>query len=165
MISRAGDRLARALLAIAQRVVPAGRREWADAMCAEFHYLPRNAALHWAIGCLVAAIKSRFAPMNTGTFRINRWVMLVEVLGCFSSLALAWYEFTFGASGVITLNGAATDMYLQTTAGTWVMVLVICFSISGLVGPIGIFLGLRYVFLNRALQSRPLGYALIAAPV
>jgi hypothetical protein len=38
-------------------------------------------------------------------------------------------------------------------------------AITGLVAPIGLFLGLRYVLLNRALDRSALGCALIAAPV
>jgi hypothetical protein len=38
-------------------------------------------------------------------------------------------------------------------------------AITGLIAPIGLFLGLRYVLRDRALDNRILGYALVAAPV
>jgi hypothetical protein len=42
---------------------------------------------------------------------------------------------------------------------------MIGFAFTGLVAPIGAFLGLRYVWRGRALDNRPLGYALITLPL
>jgi hypothetical protein len=146
--------------------MPARRREWAKAMHAEAHYLPGGAATRWAFGCLIAAIKARFAPMHTGSFRVSRWIMLVETLGCFGTALLAWFEFTFGPSGVVRLNSEVIEKYfLVTPGGGYILGLMIGFAVTGLVAPIGIFLGLRYVLKGRALENRRLGWALIAAPV
>jgi hypothetical protein len=155
-----------ALLSAARRVLPRERRQWADAMKAELFNLPPHAARRWAFGCFVAAIKQRLSPMHTGTFRINRWIMLVEVLGCFGFVTLAYYEFMFGPSGLVRLNGEMIEKaFLGSPAGKNILVQWFCFAITGLVGPIGLWLGLRYVLLNRALQNRTLGIVLIAGPV
>ena len=152
--------------ALARHLTPPAQREWAEAMRAELSYLPASARLRWARGTLVAAIKSRFLPMQTGTFRINRWIMLVEVLGCFGTALLAWWEFTFGPSGVVRLNAEVIDKYFMSTpGGGYILGLMIGFAVSGLVAPIGLFLGLRYVMLGRGLSNRVLGIVLIAAPL
>ena len=157
--------LVAALLRLARRLMPPHRREWAEAMQAESHYLSGASATRWALGCFIAAIKSRFAPMHTGTFRVSRWIMLVETLGCFGTALLAWIEFAFGPSGVIRLNGEVIHKYfLVTPGGGYVLALMIGFAVTGLIAPIGMFLGLRYVLTGRALANRRLGWALIAAP-
>ena len=154
------------LLALTTRMIPPGQRAWAEAMRSESPYLPSGARLRWAFGCFVAATKLRFAPMQTGTFRINRWVMLVETLACFGMLCLAWWLWTFGPSGVVKLNAEIIEKYFMSTpGGGYVLGLMIGFAVSGLVGPIGLFLGLRYVCFGRALDNRKLGYALVAIPV
>jgi hypothetical protein len=154
------------LFALTTRLVPPGQRGWSEAMRAESSYLPTGARLRWACGCLLAAFKLRFAPMQTGSFRINRWVMLVEALGCFAFLAVAWWEFTFGPSGVVRLNGEIIDkVFMGSPGGGYLLGLMIAFAFTGLVGPIGVWLGIRYAFVGRALDNRGLGYALIALPV
>jgi hypothetical protein len=154
------------LHAVAVRLMPIEHREWAEAMRAEAAHLPRAAALNWAFGCLFVAIKQRFVLMNTGTLRINRWVMLIEVLGCFGPATLAWWEFTFGPSGVARLDGNLVDrVFLNNPGGGWILGLMIGFAFTGLVAPIGAFLGVRYVWRGRALDNRPLGYALITLPL
>ena len=159
------EALVAGMAALAGRLTPRAQREWAAAMRSELSYLPASARLRWAFGTLIAAIKLRFFPMQTGTFRINRWIMLVEVLGCFGPALLAWWEFTFGPSGVVRLNAEVIDKYFMSTpGGGYILGLMIGFSVSGLVAPIGLFLGLRYVMLGRGLNSRALGMTLIAAP-
>lgn len=153
------------LLRASRRLMPAHRRDWVAAMHAESAHLPDGAATRWAFGCLIAAMKARFFPMHTGTFRVSRWIMLVETLGCFGPALLAWIEFAFGASGVVRLDGAVIDRYfLPTPGGSYVLALMIGFSVTGLIAPIGAFLGLRYVLSGRALANHRFGWALIAAP-
>jgi hypothetical protein len=131
------------------------------------HYLPPGAAISWAAGCLAAALKQRFTPMYTGNFRINRWVFLVEMLGCFGPATLAWWEFTFGPSGAAYFGSQAFSAHLQNlpAAFQYALALHAGHAITGLVAPIGLFLGLRYVMRNRALDPGALGYGLIAALV
>ena len=95
--------------------------------------------------------------MHTGSFRVSRWIMLVETLGCFGTALLAWFEFTFGPSGVVRLNSEVIEKYfLVTPGGGYILGLMIGFAVTGLVAPIGIFLGLRYVLKGRALENRRL---------
>jgi hypothetical protein len=158
--------LARWASVLALRIMPAHRRPWAEAMLAESSYLPTGAALRWSLGCLLAACKERFSPMDTGDLRISRWVMFVETLGCFGFLTLGWFEITFGASGVVrhTADIVAT-YYLPYPGGRFIFTMLLLGAIVGMAGPIGVFLGLRYVMAGRALASRALGYALIAGLV
>jgi hypothetical protein len=158
--------VARWAFVLARRIMPPHRRPWAEAMHAESSYLPPGAALRWSLGCLFAACKERFVPLNTGDFRISRWVMLIETLGCFGFLTLGWFEITFGASGVVrhTADIVAT-YYVAYPGGSFIFTMLLLGSIVGIAGPIGLFLGLRYVIAGRALGSRALGYALIAGLV
>ena len=155
------------LLKLACRLMPPERREWAEAMKAELPYLPREAALSWAAGCVVAALKQRFALMNTGSFRVHRWVLLVEILGCFGPATLAWWIITFGHGGVAYWNSDVIGKYIpgMALADQYQVWLHAGRAITGLIAPIGLFLGLRHVIRNRALDNRALGYALVAAPV
>jgi len=155
------------LLKLACRLMPRERGEWAEAMKAEIHYLPRGAVFSWAAGCLVTAIKQRFAPVHTGNFRINRWVFLVETLGCFGPATLAWWEFTFGPSGAAYFSRKTFAMHFESVspAFQYATGLHLGHALTGVVAPMGLFLGLRYVIRNRALDNRALGCALITAPV
>jgi hypothetical protein len=156
--------IARASLRLATWLMPAGRGEWATAMRAESAYLPSHGALRWALGCLFVAFKERFAPMNTGDLRISRWVMSIETVGCFGFLTLGWFEITFGASGLVrhTWENVTRD-YMTSPGGTYIFAMIVLGSIAGLVGPIGLLLGLRFVASGRALANRTFGYALITA--
>jgi hypothetical protein len=154
--------LARALFGAAQGLMPRGRGEWARAMRAEAHHVSEDERLQWALGCFWTAIKLRFDPMNTGDFRVSRWVMFVEVVGGFGPLALAWWEVTFGASGVIRLNGEIVQKYfLSYPGGAYMLVMMFVGSLAGLVGVTGLLLGLRYVATGRALVNRAFGWTLI----
>jgi len=155
------------LIWLATRLMPRERREWADAMNAEMHYLPHDVTFSWAAGCLVAALKQRFAPMHTGNFRINRWVFLLETLGFFGPATLAWWEFAFGPSGAAYFGSKMFAMHFQNLplADQYMLGLHAAHAVTGLIAPMGLFLGLRYVIRDRALDNRLLGYALIAAPV
>jgi hypothetical protein len=157
---------AKLLLALAGRLMPSARREWAEAMSAEMHYLPRDAALSWAAGCLIAALKQRYTHMLKGNLRVSRWVMLFETLGCFGPAALAWWEFTFGLSGWVRLSPALVGrVFLDVPGGGWVFGLWLGFGVAAMVSVIGLGLGLRHVLTGRALRSRGLGYSLIAVLV
>lgn len=161
-----GSRLESILLAAARRCMPAHRRAWAEAMRAESAYLPSHARLRWAFGCLVGAIKARFVPMDTGNLRINRWVLLVEVLGCFGPATLAWWIFTFGPGGLIHVDGAMIEkVFFDVPGGTYFFFVGwVGFGLSGLAAVIGLILGLRYVARGHGLPNRVLGYTLMAVP-
>ena len=101
--------------------------------------------------------------MENGTFRVSRWVMLIETIGLFGPLTLAWYEFTFGPSGLVRLNSDVIDkVFLSQPGGTYTLILWYAVTVSGLIGALGLLLGLRYVWSGHALRSRALGISLIA---
>jgi hypothetical protein len=128
---------ARALLALAGRLMPDGRREWLDAMRAEVDYLHPVAATRWAFGCVHAALRERI-NMKAGDFRISRWVMLVETAGCFGFLTLGWFIVLFGPTGLVRLTPEIVSKhYLSHPGGGFVVAMIALGALVGLVGPIG----------------------------
>jgi hypothetical protein len=154
------------LLRISRKVMPAHRRDWAKAMQAESACLSGTAATRWAVGCLIAAIKARLSVMQFGTLRIPRWVMFVEVIGSFLPLSVGWYAVAFGQPGVLRhpLN-LVEQTYNSVPGGPYIMAMLFSSIVVWLLGPLGLVLGLRYVFTGRGLRSRVLGYALIGVPL
>lgn len=166
MRARHSHKLTDALLGIARRLLPPERRAWGDAMSAEADHIPGDNRLLWAFGCIWAAMKLRFDPMNTGDYRVSRGVMLVEALGAFGPLTLAWFVIVFGPFGVARLSGEIIDKYFRSSpGGDYILVMMFVNSVVGVLGPIGLFLGLRYVLTGRGIESRALGWTLAAAPV
>jgi hypothetical protein len=156
--------LARAMLSLARGLMPPDRREWLDAMRAEMDYLPTGAT-RWSAGCLYAAFQER-SHMDTGSFRISRWVMLVETLGCFGFLTLGWWAVTFGPSGLVRHTpDIVSKYYLGSPGGVFVFSMVVLGSIVGLVGPVGLYLGARYIVTGRGIANRRWTGALIGAPL
>jgi len=154
------------LLGAAHRLMPKSRRDWADAMRSEVDHIPGHERTSFALGCCWTAIKLRLAPMNTGDFRVSRWVMLVETIGGFGPLTLAWYLTIFGASGLARLDGELIRRVFYTSqGGEFLFAMMLLGAVVGLSGPIGLFLGLRYVMTGRALDNRALGWALVVVPV
>jgi hypothetical protein len=138
------------------------RGDWARAMCAEFQCVSTLDRPAWAFGCLVAAIKQRLVPMDTGNLRISRWVMLVETLGCFGYLTLGWYAITFGSFGLLRFDSETIEkVFFGYPGGPYLFWVMVVSTATGLVGPIGLFLGLRYVWQGRALANRILGWSMI----
>jgi hypothetical protein len=155
--------IAGVLLALAARVTPAERREWARAMRAETACLPESERLSWAIGCFLAAIKQRFTPMPTNMPRISRWVMFIESVGAFGPLTVGWWEVTFGGSGFVRLTSGNIHYYTDYPGGTYLLTMLCLATVVALLGPIGLFLGLRYVMLGRGIANRAFGWALVGA--
>lgn len=154
------------LLALARRVMPASRREWMDAMRFEAGHVSKEERLRWAFGCLLTSLQQRFVPMNTGDLRVSRWVMFVEAAGGFGPLSVGWYLATFVAPGFIRWKGAALENFVSSNqGGEYILAMAAVFGIVGLLGPIGLFLGLRYAFTGRALENRFLGWVLVVIPV
>lgn len=140
--------------------------EWARAMHSEFQHVTERDRVSWAFGCAIAAIKQRWAPMTTGDFRVSRLVMLVETLGCFGFLTLAWYVITLGDGGLAQMNGEIIEKsFFSYPGGPYIFWLMVASAVGWLLGPIGLFLGLRYVLQGRALANATLGWTLVAATV
>ena len=154
---------ARWLFAIARRLMPPGQRGWGDAMRAEADYLPAREAIRWAIGCVYTAFQTRL-HMNTGTFRLSRWAMLVETLGCFGPMTLAWYEICFGMPGLLRHDWTTlSTVYGGMNGGAFMVWMIVFGAVVGLVGSIGLTLGLRYVVTGKGLGSAVAGCTLIGA--
>ena len=159
------SRLVALLLLTAGKIMPRARADWLAAMRAEISYLPPRAALSWALGCVFAAVKQRFFPMQTGTLRIPRWVMFVEAIGCFGPLTFGWYAIAFGQPGVLLRSWDVIDnTYAMFPGGPYILVMLISGLVVGLLGPIGLFYGLRYVVTGRGIGNRTLGYSLVVVP-
>jgi len=104
--------------------------------------------------------------MNTGDFRISRWVMGVETLGCFGFMTLGWLVVAFGPSGLARHTPEiVSTYYLGYPGGAFVFFMIALGSVVGLVGPIGLYLGGRYIATGRGLADRRLAGVLIAAPL
>lgn len=148
-------------LRLAEWLLRKQHAEWGRAMRAELSYFSNeHERLRWAFGCLIASIKQRTVPVDTGTFRISRWVMLIETLGCFVPLTIGWLDLNFGPSGVlrhIPENIASGDGFIVS--------MHFAVAAASVLGPIGLFLGLRYVFSGRAINSRAVGITLIGLPL
>lgn len=156
---------ARMVSALARWLLPPGRRGWGDAMRAEVDYLSGRDALRWASGCLYAALQERL-NMNTGDFRISRWAMLVETVGCFAPMSLAWYEISFGMPGLFRQDWAElSKIYAGMAGGTFVIWFTVLGAIVGWVGLAGLALGLRYFVTGKGLRSPIAGCGLIVAPL
>lgn len=152
------------LAKMALRIMPPAHADWANAMFSEGNYVADDGRLRWAFGCLITSLRQRFTLMDTGNFRISRPVMLIEMLGCFGPLTLAWYELAFGPSGAVRLTGEIIDKYfLSYSGGTYVLTMMILGVVVWSLGPVGLFLGLRYVLRGEALTNRAFGYAAIGA--
>jgi hypothetical protein len=158
--------IAAVLMNLARRLMPPGREIWFEAMRAESHYLEGAERLRWAFGCVITAIKQRFAPMDTGNFRVSRWVMLVETLGAFGPLTLTLWEITFGGSGLARMSPAIVDkVFMHWPGGPYIFAMQIVGGVVGLLGPIGLFLGLRYVIAGAGLRNRTLALTLMGVPI
>jgi hypothetical protein len=154
-------------LRLAEWLLREQRAEWMCAMRAELPYLSNeHECLRWAFGCLVAAIKQRFAPMDIGTFRISRWVMLIETLGCFLPLTIGWLDLNFGPSGIIRHTPEIIErFYLPAAGGAFIVSMLFAGAVVSVLGPLGLLLGLRYVLVGRGIRNRAVGVTLIAIPV
>jgi hypothetical protein len=150
--------LASVCLRIAARLLGKQHEVWARAMRAELDYVAETQRSAWAFGCLIAAIHQRFVSMQTGTLRISRSVLLIEMVLCFLPLTLGWLDVVFGGFGVLQLNSSIIETHLSTS----ILGMMLGAAVVGCVGPIGLFLTLRAVTTGDGLRNRNLGLAMIA---
>ncbi len=66
-----------------RRIMPASRREWADAMLHEFDHIPASERLAFAIGCLKSSVLERLHSMFT-----SRDILFLPALAGSALLAL-----------------------------------------------------------------------------
>jgi hypothetical protein len=89
--------------------------------------------------------------------------MLIESVGAFGLLTLGWLEVSFGASGAIHHTPAIIGKYyLPYPGGAFIVTMLMISAVSGLIGPIGLLLGLRYAWLGRAPRNQALMISMIA---
>jgi hypothetical protein len=102
----------------------------------EIHHISSDhAALKWALGCLFASYKDRMRTMIASNPRISRWVLVLEMLFCFTPLTLLCLA-TFANLG--RMEGK-TGMLALTVAAA---------------GPIGLIAAFKVVVLNRPSLSK-----------
>jgi TRAP-type C4-dicarboxylate transport system permease small subunit len=94
------------------------------------HISNNHAALKWALGCVFASYRERLRTMIARNPRISRWVLVLEMLVCFTPLTWLCLA-TFanlsrmeGKTGIVALTVAAA-------------------------GPIGLVVAFKVVVLNR----------------
>lgn len=98
------DRLPLILCNLATRLLPASRRSWADAMIVELsHADDTRAALNFASGCLLAALRERACDADTHITATLWTIAVVTALYAVVQLACA-------AHGVAVLFGAHDGM-------------------------------------------------------
>jgi hypothetical protein len=154
------------LFRLAAKIMPRERAEWLEAMRAELPHMPGHVALSWSAGCVITAIKQRLVPMKVGTLRIPGWVMFVEAIGAFAPLTASWYAVALDQPGVLHYSWRTISThYLPFPGGPYVIAMLYAAVVVGLLGPIGLFFGLRYVVTGRGIASRMLGYSLVILPL
>jgi hypothetical protein len=83
------QRVAARLISHAAQTLPVERADWATAMGNEFQYISGSyAPLIWAVGCVLASYAERIRVMNGNNPRISLWVLVLEMLCCFTPLTL-----------------------------------------------------------------------------
>jgi hypothetical protein len=124
------------LAAHAQKALPRSRADWARAMSHEIDHIPGNyTAFAWALGCVFASYTERIRAMIGSGPRISRWVLVLEMLCCFTPLTLLCLATLAnlgrmeGKTGIVALTVAAA-------------------------GPIGLIVAFKIVVLNRPLLTK-----------
>ena len=128
-------KIAERLAAHAQKALPANRADWARAMGSEVQHISGNrAALAWALGCVLAGYRERLRTM-LGNSSISRWILLLEMLCCFTPLTLLCIAVLANLSRM----PAAAGMVALSVVAT---------------GPVGLLVACKLVVLNRPSLSR-----------
>mgnify|MGYP003112657227 FL=1 len=120
------------IIGLAIKIMPTKRSDWALAMMAESKYLSNDLqALGWALGCLKTATMERIKMMKTGTLRVSKTILSLEVFCCFIPVSLVFTQLIYAVLTVLQGELNAENLYI------WI------FCALTLIGPIGIFLGIR----------------------
>jgi uncharacterized membrane protein YhdT len=120
----------------AAKALPPGRADWSQAMQSEIHHIPHSrTALAWAFGCVLASYTERMRTMISGNPGISRWVLIAEMLCCFTPLTLVCLAVV---ENLGRMQGAAGILALTVTAA----------------GPVGLIVAFKVVVLSRPLLTR-----------
>jgi hypothetical protein len=136
-------------------------------MLSELHHFDSDyEALVWAMSCFSSGIRVRVHAMDIGTFTISRWVLAPEMALCFVPLTMGWLDVVFGGSGIVRFNMDIVQQYfLGVPGGTAALVTILAEAVLGVLGPVGLFLAIRVIALNRAIRNRPLGTTLVVGSI
>jgi hypothetical protein len=97
----------------------------------EVQHIPGNqAAVMWALGCVFASYLERMRTMVGSNLRISRWVLVLEMLCCFTPLTLLCVAVL---ANLGRMQGAAGMLALTVAAA----------------GPIGLVVAFKVVVLKR----------------
>lgn len=106
--------------------------------------------------------------MNTGELRVSRWVLVAELLLCFSGFAFWLSDVWFGAFGLTRLDREAVDKYFLGLPGGTLALTAMCINaLATIAGAIALVFGLQFALFGRRLLNRVwvVGLAIvIAAP-
>lgn len=117
------------LLQYALLIMPEKRADWVQAMKNESQYLSNDfQALLWVIGCVKTATIERINMMKTGSLRVSKFVLSIELLSSFIPVSFV----------LLVLMMNFIEMPSIRTDGRFII-----YAALGLIGPIGIILGLR----------------------
>jgi hypothetical protein len=110
----------------------------------EIHHISDSrAALAWALGCVLASYTERMRIMISSNPKISRWVLVLEMLCCFTPLTLLFLAVVAnlgrmqGVQGILFLTVAVT-------------------------GPVGLSVAFKVVVMNRPLLTKLAAAALCA---
>jgi len=160
----------RCTVALARRIAalfPRQHREWARGMLSELEHVDGDyRALVWLLGCVTAGIKLRAIAMKLGTLKVSRFVLALEMALCFVPMTFGWLDIVFGDSGVAWLDAPIVQRYyLGTTQGVAALAKMFAGALIGVLGPLGIVVGLRYIVFGKALHRGWLSAGLVAGPI
>ena len=146
-------KLARKLISLSVRLVPASCNEWANAMYSELEYQEdEKKALQWATGCVMAGMILRIEKMIKGNLKISRWIFGIELIACLFPLTYVWLESLYWLSMVNFDNFG----YWETAFRPPTPYIVMNFAtiILGTLGPLGLILGFRAIILETGFANK-----------
>jgi hypothetical protein len=127
------------LLKHAAWVSPPDRKEWSQAMINELDHVPRDvSALWWALGCTFVSYLERIHIMTRSLTNLPRWLLSLEMALCL--VPLTWLFIA-----VIAMMGR----------GRMPLEYGILAASATLLGPIGLAIAIRVVFLIGGSVGRP----------
>jgi len=107
------------------------------------HISDSRAALAWALGCMLASYTERMRIMISSKSKISRWVLVLEMLCCFTPLTL------------LCLAVVANLGRMQGVEGILALTVAVA-------GPVGLIVAFKVVVLNRPLLTKLAAAALCA---
>jgi hypothetical protein len=136
------------LLDHAARVAPVERKDWSAAMRNELDHIADTAVLRWAAGCTWVSYQERMGAMTRSLTTVAPWLLCLEALLCFVSLT--WL---FVAVLIMAARGAMPPE------------LAILYGTGCVLGPIGLGVTVRTVFISAGAMGRIASTVLVVLAV